>query len=116
MTNRGELPDRFYLQGDRAYRLNIILKGLAKEVGLAKSLKHKEILSHWRDIIGEEDYKHTQVVELKKGCLYTEVDSASLLHHLKNFCKEDILRELQTRCKNTFITDVKFKLNTGMEG
>lgn len=113
---QGELPDRFYIQTNQTHRLSVVLKGLVKEVGLAKALKHRELLSLWRDIVGEESYKHTRVVELKKGCLSIEVDSAALLHHLANFCKEDILRELQTRYKSAFVTNIKFKLGVSTEG
>ena len=113
---RGELPDRFYIQANQTRTLSGVLKGLVKETGLAKALKHRELLSLWRDIVGEEGYKHTRVVELKKGCLSIEVESAALLHHLANFCKEDILRELQTRYKSAFVTNIKFKLGISTKG
>lgn len=110
ITNREELPDRFYIQASQVRRLNVVLKEFAKEAGLAKAFKHREILSHWKDIIGEENCKHTRLTGLKRGSLSIEVDSAVLLHHLTNFCKEDILRELQIRCKSAFVTNILFKV------
>ncbi len=113
---QGELPDRFYIHPNQTHRLSVVLKGLVKEAGLSKALKHRELLSLWRDIVGEDYYKHTRIVGMRGGCLSIEVDSAALLHHLANLCKEDILRELQTRYKSAFVTNIKFKLGVSMEG
>lgn len=114
--NREELPDRHYIQTDKTRRLNVVLKEFAKEAGLVKAFKYREILSHWKDIVGEESCKHTRIIGLKRECLSIEVDSAALLHHLANFCKEDILRELQTRYKSAFVANIKFKLGISTEG
>lgn len=111
-----ELPDRFYFCASQARKLGDVLKELSKEAGLAKAFKHREILNNWRDVIGEEGYKHTCVVELKRGRLSIGVDSAALLHHLANFCKDDVLRELQARCKSAFIENIRFKLSTESKG
>jgi predicted nucleic acid-binding Zn ribbon protein len=111
----GELPDRFYLQASRTRRLNVILKELAKEEIFTKALKHRELMNLWQEITGEEIYKQTRIVEFKKGCLTIGVDSAALLHHLANFCKEDILRGLQTRYKGPFVTSLRFRLSASTE-
>lgn len=113
--SRGELPDRFYFQASRTRRLNVVLKEFAKDIALTKASGHREVLGLWREIVGEEIYEHTRVAGLRKGCLSIETDSPALLHHLATFCKEDILRELQTRYKKTFITSIKFKQSTGTD-
>lgn len=112
----GELPDRFYLQANRTRRLNVVLKELAKEEVFTKAFRHRELLNLWQEITGEEICKQTRIMEFKKGCLTIGVDSAALLHHLANFCKEDILRGLQTRFKGTFVTSIRFRLSASAEG
>lgn len=113
--NRNDLPDRFYIQKDRTRILSVVMKELVRDVALAKAVKQKELFSLWREIVGEEIYKHTKVAGLKRGCLSVEVDSATLLHHLTNFCREEILSELQTRYKKSFITSIRFRVSTGTE-
>ncbi|MGR3311477.1 MAG: DUF721 domain-containing protein [Candidatus Brocadiales bacterium] len=113
--NREELPDRFYIQPSRINRLSVVLKKFVKEKALAKAFKHREILNLWQKITGEEVFRHTRIVGLRRSCLFVEVDSSARLHHLTNFCKEDILRELQAQYKNTFITSIKFKQSTGKD-
>ncbi len=113
--NRGDLPDRFYLQTNRINRLSAALKEFVKGSNLEKAFKHREILNLWQEITGEEVSKHTRIVGLKRSCLFVEVDSSARLHHLTNYCKDDILRELQARYKNTFITSIQFKQSTSKE-
>lgn len=113
--NRGELPDRFYIQKSQTRKLSVALMELTKELTLAKAFKHREILNVWREIVGEDIHKHTQVTGIRKDCLVVEVDSPPRLHHLTNFCKEDILKELQTKYRNTFITSIKFKQSAGTD-
>lgn len=108
----GDLPERcYYKNNNQIKKLSELLKGL----GLIKRrYKHisDEMLNVLNNNIDNQIKEHINIIALKKGILYMEVDSHSWLHHLANFYKQELLDIFQRHVKSTFISDIKFRLAT----
>ncbi len=77
-----------------------------KRVGkLNKNLREK-----WRDVAGDVISEHTNAGMVKNGVLHVEVDSATWLHHISSFKKEELLASMQKEFKRGYISDIKFKV------
>ena len=59
---------------------------------------------------GEVISDHTDVGMIKSGVLYIEVDSATWLHHISSFKKEELLASIQNEFKRGYISDIKFRV------
>lgn len=64
----------------------------------------------WQELVGEEQAGHTRIKMLKRGQLHIEVDSAPLLHHLTARNKEELVKGLQEKVENVYISEIKLKL------
>ncbi len=106
-----ELPDKFfYGKKDTAKKLGDVFS----ELGLKKNkLINDDIVKVWDNFIDSSIKEHCNIVSVKKGSLYLEVDSNPWLHHISNFCKHEILNIFQENSKKTFISDIKFKVKSG---
>jgi hypothetical protein len=47
---------------------------------------------------------------VKSGVLYVEVDSATWLHHVSTFKKEELLASMQNEFKRGHISEIKFRI------
>ncbi len=73
---------------------------------------NKSLREKWKKAAGEKISGHTTVVKVKSGVLYIEVDSATWLHHISGFKKEELLTSLQKEFKRGYISDIKFRVGT----
>ena len=64
----------------------------------------------WKNVAGEVISKHTEVGMVRNGVLYIEVDSATWLHHISSFKKEELLVSIQNEFKRGYISDIKFRV------
>ena len=78
----------------------------------AKSKANKSISVKWAEITDRDILEHTDVRGLKKGVLYVRVDSATWLHYITAFKKEELLRSIQTEYKQRFISDIRFYIGS----
>lgn len=76
-----------------------------KARGRNKSLREK-----WKKAAGEAITSHTEVRMVKGGVLYVEVDSATWLHHVATFKKEELLASMQNEFKRGYISEIKFQV------
>ncbi len=108
---KGELPDRYFTKKKDIKKISDILDNLP----LKKIKKKKRSLDVYQDFwdrnIDDSIRKHGKVSDFKNGILFIEVDSHSWLHHITNFCKNDILSSYQNYENINFISDIKFILS-----
>ena len=74
--------------------------------------RNKNLREKWKKAAGEVISEHTEVGVVKSGVLYIEVDSATWLHHISSFKKEELLASIQKEFKIGYISDIKFRVRT----
>jgi predicted nucleic acid-binding Zn ribbon protein len=77
-------------------------------IAKAKSKTNRRLSVKWAEIADRDILEHTDVKGLKKGVLYVKVDSATWLHYITAFKKEELLRSIQNEYKQRFISDIRF--------
>ncbi len=92
-------------------KLGDMLQETVKSVERAGK-KSKSIREKWKIVAGDIISNHTEVGMVKSGVLYIEVDSASWLHHISGFKKEELLTSIQKEFKRGYISDIKFRVGT----
>ncbi len=74
--------------------------------------RNKNLREIWKKVSGEIISSHTEVGMVKSGVLYIKVDSATWLHHISGFKKEELLTSIQNEFKRGYISDIKFRVGT----
>ncbi len=87
----------------------------AARIVKAKSKTNRSLSVKWAEIADKNVLVHTDVKGLKKGVLYVRVDSATWLHYITAFKKEELLRSIQTEYKQKFVSDIQFYIGS-LEG
>lgn len=72
--------------------------------------RNKNLREKWKNVAGEVISEHTEVGVVRNGVLYIEVDSATWLHHISSFKKEELLTSIQNEFKRGYISDIKFRV------
>jgi predicted nucleic acid-binding Zn ribbon protein len=90
-------------------RLGEILSGFLNVEGLAAKLKHLEVYGAWEEIVGPAILPHTRIAGLAHHKLYVDVDSATQLHELRSFHKNQLLKDLRARVPQVLIRDIVFR-------
>ncbi len=87
---------------------------LSNAVSLVKreGNRNKNLREKWKKVSGETISIHTEVGMVKRGVLYINVDSATWLHHISGFKKEELLLSIQKEFKRGYISDIKFRVGT----
>ncbi len=90
-------------------KLGDMLSGTIMSVKKAGK-RNKNLREKWKKVAGEAISDHTDVGMVKGGVLYIEVDSATWLHHISSFKKEELLASIQKEFKRGYISDIKFRV------
>jgi predicted nucleic acid-binding Zn ribbon protein len=90
-------------------KLGDILQDTVASVKRVRS-RNKNLREKWKKAVGEEISSHTEVRMIKSGVLYVEVDSATWLHHVSAFKKEELLTSMQNEFKKEHISEIKFRV------
>ncbi|MGR3303573.1 MAG: DUF721 domain-containing protein [Candidatus Scalindua sp.] len=90
-------------------KLGDMLQDTVLSVKRARS-KNKSLREKWKTAAGEEISSHTEARMVKGGVLYVEVDSATWLHHVATFKKEELLASMQNEFKRGYISEIKFQV------
>lgn len=90
-------------------KLGDMLQDTVLAVKRARS-KNKSLREKWKTAAGEEISSHTEARMVKGGVLYVEVDSATWLHHVATFKKEELLASMQNEFKRGYISEIKFQV------
>ena len=72
--------------------------------------RNKSLREKWNNAAGEAISSHTEARMVKGGILYVEVDSATWLHHVSTFKKEELLASMQNKFKSGHISEIKFRV------
>ena len=72
--------------------------------------RNKNLREKWKNVAGEVISEHTEVGVVRNGVLNIEVDSATWLHHISSFKKEELLKSIQKEFKRGYISDIKFRV------
>lgn len=105
---KGELPDRYFYKRKDAVKIGQLLKGIVPK----KKLHNEDLMQireAWRDIVGDEVYKSTEVQWLKDMILYVHAESATMIHHLTNFEKGAIISRINGIMGRQYIRDIRFR-------
>lgn len=90
-------------------KLGDVLSGTVMSVKRAGK-RNKNLREKWKKVVGEVISDHTEVGMVRSGVLYIEVDSATWLHHISSFKKEELLMSMQNEFKRGYISDIKFRV------
>jgi hypothetical protein len=90
-------------------KLGDMLQDTVLSVKRARS-KNKSLREKWKTAAGEAISSHTEARMIKGGVLYVEVDSATWLHHVATFKKEELLASMQNEFKRGYISEIKFQV------
>jgi predicted nucleic acid-binding Zn ribbon protein len=90
-------------------KLSDMLQDTVLSVKRARS-KNKSLREKWKIAVGEAISSHTEARMVKGGVLYVEVDSATWLHHVATFKKEELLASMQNEFKRGYISEIKFQV------
>jgi predicted nucleic acid-binding Zn ribbon protein len=80
-----------------------------RENRASERLDSEGLFEKWKEVVGEEVAERTRVVDIRRGELVVEVDSAPLLNELSTYYREEILRSLQEREEYRGIQSIRFK-------
>ncbi len=64
----------------------------------------------WRQLLPVELVRHSRIAEISGGRLKIQVDSASYMYELQ-LCSSGLLSELQRRCPQARVKEIKFVLD-----
>lgn len=92
-------------------KLGDLLNGTVTSVKRAGK-RNKNLREKWKIVAGEVISSHTEVSMVKSGVLFIEVDSATWLHHISSFKKEELLTSIQKEFKRGYISDIKFRVGS----
>ncbi len=102
LPDRPEKADRVILAGDA-------LKKLLPKLGLAAHLDEHQVLSAWRDIVGDFLAEHSTPSSLRAGVLTITVLQPTVRYELDRSWKPEILKKLQARFGEKTVREVRFR-------
>lgn len=80
-----------------------------KEIGMGERLREEEVLSAWKEVVGDFISQHSTPRKLIDGVLQVRVLQPSMLYELDRTMRPEILRKLKARFGKT-VRDVKFRV------
>jgi len=95
-------------QRDRAQNVAQALEKVMRSLGLDDRLTESQILSAWKEIVGEWFAMHTCPSRLRDGVLFVQVIQPSVHYELDRVWKPQILQKLKMRFGSKKIRSVKF--------
>jgi predicted nucleic acid-binding Zn ribbon protein len=95
---------------DRSQPVGKVLEKVMRSMGLNDRLTEAQIITAWKEIVGDWFALHTCPNRLRDGVLSVQVIQ-SAVHCELQLHKAEILRKLKTRFGARKIRDVKFRAN-----
>ena len=86
-----------------------IVEKVIAELGLAKRLREEEVLTAWREVVGDFIAQHSCPQRLIEGVLHVRVLQPSMLYELDRTLRQDIVAKLKQRFGRT-VRDVRFRV------
>ena len=100
-----------FAQGDRTQTIGEALEKVMRKMGLNDRLTESQILSAWKEIVGDWFAMHTCPNRLRDGVLFVQVIQSTVHYELDRVWKPQILQKLKARFGARKIRDVKFRVN-----
>ena len=110
-----ELPERYFYSKNRITKVGKILKEIFPK-GKTVDRTYQKVKDTWKDIVGEETYKLTEITGLRNRILYISVESTAMIHHLTNFEKCAIISKINDMVGSRYIDDIRFKVGSLRNG
>jgi len=96
-------PDRLITVADGVSRL-------MKSLGLQDRLRQEEVLSAWREIVGDFIAGHSQPTRLQAGVLIVQVLQPTMHYELDRVWKPTILEKLRARFGPRSVREIRFRI------
>jgi predicted nucleic acid-binding Zn ribbon protein len=97
-------------QPDRTQSVGEALEAVMRKLGLEERLTEGQILSAWKDIVGEWFALHTCPDRIRDGVLYVRVVQSSVHYELDRNCKARIIQKLKARFGAKRVRDIRFRI------
>lgn len=81
---------------------------IVAQAGIGERMKLEEVLSAWKEIVGDFLFQHSRPDSIQRGVLMVRVLQPTV-HHALMMERTRILKRLQQRLKNSGIKDVRLK-------
>ena len=94
---------------DSSRLVGSIVEKVIAELGLAKRLREEEVLTAWREVVGDFIAQHSCPQRLAEGVLHVRVLQPSMLYALDRTLRHDIVAKLKARFGRT-VKDVRFRV------
>jgi predicted nucleic acid-binding Zn ribbon protein len=101
------LPETPFPQ-DTSKPVSEVLAKLLTKLGLQTRVREQEIISAWREVVGDFAAQHSTPVSLVEGVLYVRVLQPSMRYELENTWRREILRKLKERFPKG-VRDIRFR-------
>lgn len=95
---------------DRAQAVGDTLEKVMRQLGLQERLTEAQILSAWKEIVGDWFALHTCPERIRDGILYVRVVQSSVHCELDRNCKPKILQKLKARFGAGRVRDIRFRI------
>jgi predicted nucleic acid-binding Zn ribbon protein len=102
------LPEEPFPQ-DTSQAVGPLIAALMKELGLSERMTEEQIISAWKEIVGDFLAGHSRPSGLHEGVLYVRVLQSTMLYELDRTFRKEILEKLRKRF-GRLIRDVRFKM------
>lgn len=89
--------------------IGIILKRFIKKNSLTSKFIEEKIKRKWREIVGEEIYKHITPLYIKSDILYVKVEDSNWNSEL-SFLKKEILEKINLNMDKNKINNIRAKI------
>jgi predicted nucleic acid-binding Zn ribbon protein len=90
-------------------RIGEILSRLFTARGWGRRSARLQLEKAWSDAVGAKHQSHTRVLQVRKGVLEVEVDSAIVMQELSSFHKRRLLDKLKRALPNTELKELRFR-------
>ena len=86
-----------------------IVKSVFRELESGKTLLREEVENRWRELVGEDGFKHSRPVTLRKSILTVYVDSPGWLQEM-SMKQRGLLKRLKMTFGKDRISKIHFKI------
>jgi predicted nucleic acid-binding Zn ribbon protein len=81
-----------------------------KRLGLNERLSEAQVLSAWKQIVGEFLASHSAPAALRDGILIVQVLQPTVHYELDRVWKKEILNKIRTRLGTKVVRDIRFRV------
>lgn len=88
--------------------LGTVLHALLAHLGIKTKIEQYSALEMWREIVGEQIARVTEIERVEKNVLYVRVSNAPWRTEL-TFRKQEIIKKIHDCMKSDIIKDIRFR-------